>query len=180
MSFTPASSPPGLSLASILQAIPVDPPARASRPRQTPPAPLPLSQHRRTLLPTDPEAVTELDLVLDFFQQASLHNPGKKLRSFIEGQIESLGLKLVIVALAEASATHKKRHVGLVKRFRSLCEEMPDRLIAREDRRIAEWEANWEKREAAYEAKRLAREEMEIIFGQIDGTKKVTMPHKAI
>lgn len=152
------------------------PPVGASRPQQM--ASWTSSQtHPRTILAkaiTKGET-TELEVVLDLLEQITHHTAGKKLKKTIEDLIDTLGHRWVCVALAEAG-THKKPGVGLVNRFLTICEQLPDRLMAQEDqrreaweaaehKRQEQWEANAPKREAAMEAKRQVREELKAMMG---------------
>lgn len=129
------------------------PPARAPRPRnRTSSAP---GQNRpRTILAKAiaNDSVTELVVVLDRFQRISPHSVSKNVKRMIEDHIDTLGLRRVCNALSEAAATHEKLGVGLIKRFLTICEEMPDKLMAQEDRRREAWEAAQQKRLEQWEA----------------------------
>jgi len=128
----------------------------------------------------------ELTYVLDLWEQATTRTAGKKLRAYMERQVDRLGWIWVCKALAMAYASHQKLGVGLVGRFRTLCDDVVPTLIAEaeerrlaaleaeQERRQAQWEADAPKRELAAEAKRKSREEMEAIFGKKPFKKKST------
>ena len=156
--------------------------ARASRPRQTASS-IPGQTRPRAILD---KAIarcyaSKIDVVVDLFQQFSNRTVGKKLREAIKSHIDTLGLQWVCLALAEA--TSMKSDKGLADRFLATCEELPDRLIASEDRlreereaaeekRLEQWEADASRRDAARE---VARRAVESQLGE-----KHEQPRKAI
>lgn len=111
--------------------------------------------HPRTILAKAiaNDYVTELDLVLDLFQQITRNTMGKRVRRGIEKQIKAIGFRWVCIAVTEAGSSHKKLGVSLTDRFFAICEEMPNRITADEDRRLARLEAEELKREAEMEAR---------------------------
>lgn len=146
--------------------------ARASRPQQN--APRPKSVTRRTYLmkaEAEGEPLGPVETVLDLFQQVSPHNPGRKLRRAIEDYLEILGLRAVCVALLKASKSHRRARVGLVYRFRSICEALVAEREAQEERRIEEYEALMEKRQAQFEANQKARAEIRALISRSGWTR---------
>jgi len=138
--------------------------ARASRPKQQ----APLS--RRTYLLkaiAEEEPLGPTEVVLDLFQQISPHTPGRKLRRAVEDYLEILGTKPVCIALLKARKTHRRARVGLVNRFRSLCEALIADREAQEEKRIAEYEAQREKRQALLEARQRARAEAMALISRL-------------
>jgi len=113
-----------------------------------------------------------LTFLMDIWEQITTHTTGKKLKAYMERQIDNLGIRWSCIALVQASVTHKKRGEGLAYRFKTICEyEMPQIIAAHENRLLksmeaeqerkqSQWEADESKRIATYEAERKAREEM--------------------
>lgn len=106
------------------------------------------------------DSLTELDVVLKRFRRVSHHSVSKNVKRMIEGHIEILGLRRVCSALTVAASTHKRLGVGLINRFLTVCEEMPDKLLALEDQRREAWETAQQKRleqlEAAFPSRQSA------------------------
>lgn len=119
-----------------------------------------------------------LTFIMDLWEQITTRTAGTKLKAYMEKQIDTLGERWCHVALAQAAATYQKRRVGLVSRFKTICEdEIPARIAAAEDRylkaleaeqerRQAQWEADEPKRIAAAAAKRQVRAEMDATCGK--------------
>jgi len=123
--FTPSGNRPMFPLGVAQRVIPSLVPAprqpAALRPRQL--APLPLSRTRRTYLRAAIEAeepMGPVEIILDLWQQGTLHTPGRNLRASIDDYIEALGLKAVAFAMSRAINTHK--HGDLAHFFRAICE----------------------------------------------------------
>lgn len=153
--------------------ITVPPIARASRPRHG--TILSLSRHRRSYLKLaikEDEDLGAVEMVLDLFQQVSPYNPGKKLRRSVEDFLEILNLKTVCLAMIRASNIHKKMKIGLVNQFRSICEALISDQEAQEDKRIKEFDTQFEKFQAAYEAKKKLHEKMVALME----TPRATIP----
>lgn len=130
--------------------------ARASRPKQK----NTLSRRNSPVMAiAEDEPLGPVETVLDLFQEISPYTPGRKLRRAIEDYLEILGTKTVCIALLKARDTHRRARVGLVNRFRSLCEGLIANREAQEEKRIAEYEAQMEMRQAQFEAKQQARAE---------------------
>jgi len=135
--------------------------ARAFRPQQQ--ALSHKNNTRRTYLmkaDAEGEPLGPVETVLDLFQQVSPYNPGRNLREVIEDFVEILGVRAACVALLKARNTHRRARVGLVYRFRSICEALVKEREAQEEKRIAEYEALMEKRQARFEAELKARADL--------------------
>lgn len=122
------------------------------------------------------EPLGPVETVLDLFQEISPYTPGRKLRRAIEDYLEILGTKPVCLALLKAGKTHRRARVGLVNRFRSLCEALIADREAQEEKRIAEYEAQIEKRQAQFEAKQRARAEEMALIPRLRGSRKAVIP----
>ena len=63
-----------------------------------------------------------VEIILDLWQQGTLHTPGRNLRASIDDYIEALGINPVAFAMTRALNTHK--HGDLAHLFRCICERL--------------------------------------------------------